>query len=353
MNRQSPTKTFRRKLDLKHGRVDMSHGAGGRAMADLIAGIFRAAFANEWLDQGNDQASFATPTSGRMVMATDGYVVSPLFFPGGDIGSLAVHGTINDVAMAGARPLYLSAGFIIEEGFPFHDLKRIADSMGRAAAEAGVPIVTGDTKVVERGKADGVFIATTGIGTVADGITLSGENAIPGDVVLLSGALGEHGVAIMSCRANLEFETAILSDSAALHGLVADMVAAAGPHLRLLRDPTRGGLAATLNELAQQSGVGFRIDEAAIPVKPEVAAACELLGLDPLFVANEGKLVAVVAPGGAEALLAAMRAHRLGREAAIIGAVVEDDQRFVQMTTSFGGGRIVDWLSGEQLPRIC
>lgn len=225
--------------------------------------------------------------------------------------------------------------------------------MGHAAAEAGVPIVTGDTKVVERGKADGVFIATSGIGMVPDGILLSGDRAVPGDVVLISGSLGDHGVAIMSSRANLEFETAILSDSAALHGLVADMIAAAGPRLRLLRDPTRGGLAASLNELAQQSGVGFRIDEQAIPVKPQVAAACELLGLDPLFVANEGKLVAVVAPEGADAALTAMRAHPLGREAAIIGTVVGDGQRFVQMTTSFGGGRIVDWLSGEQLPRIC
>jgi hydrogenase expression/formation protein HypE len=353
MSIRGSANAYRRKLDIRHGRVDMSHGAGGRAMVDLITGIFRAAFDNEWLNQGNDQASFATPTSARMVMSTDGYVVSPLFFPGGDIGSLAVHGTINDVAMSGAQPLYLSASFMIEEGFPLSDLKRIADSMGRAAAEAGVPIVTGDTKVVERGKADGVFVATTAIGAVPDGIALSGDRAVPGDVVICSGSLGDHGVAIMSLRANLEFETTIQSDSAPLHGLVADMLAAAGHELRLLRDPTRGGLAATLNELAQQSGVGFRIDEDAIPVKPEVAAACELLGLDPLFVANEGKLIAVVAPEGAAALLAAMRAHRLGRQAAIIGTVVEDDQRFVQMTTSFGGGRIVDWLSGEQLPRIC
>src|SRR5271166_1553427 len=345
-------KGYRRRLDLKSGLVDLSHGSGGRAMAQLIRDIFLEALDNEWLGRGNDQAAFDV-AAGRMVMTTDGYVVSPLFFPGGDIGSLAVHGTINDVAMAGARPLYLSASFIIEEGFAFSDLKRIADSMGRAAAEAGVPVVTGDTKVVERGKADGVFIATAGIGTVPDGLVLSGDRAVPGDVVLVSGSLGDHGVAIMSSRANLEFETAILSDSAALHGLVDDMVAAAAPHLRLLRDPTRGGLAASLNELAQQSGVGFRIDEDAIPVKPEVAAACELLGLDPLFVANEGKLVAVVAPEGADALLAAMRGHELGREAAIIGTVVADDQRFVQMTTSFGGGRIVDWLSGEQLPRIC
>nr|WP_294518000.1 hydrogenase expression/formation protein HypE [uncultured Rhodopila sp.] len=331
----------------------MSHGSGGRAMADLIAGIFRDAFANEFLDQGNDQASLPIPVGGRMVMTTDGYVVSPLFFPGGDIGSLAVHGTINDIAMSGARPLYLSAGFIIEEGFPFADLQRIAQSMGLAAREAGVPVVTGDTKVVERGKADGVFISTAGVGVVPEGLVLSGDRAEPGDAVILSGCIGDHGVAIMSSRENLSFETAILSDCASLHLLVAAMVAAAGPYLKLMRDPTRGGLAATLNELAHQSGVGFRIHEAAIPVKPQVAAACELLGLDPLFVANEGKLVAVVAPEGAAACLAAMRAHPLGREAAIIGSAVADGRMFVQMTTAFGGGRIVDWLSGEQLPRIC
>ncbi|MFL5281176.1 MAG: hydrogenase expression/formation protein HypE [Rhodopila sp.] len=331
----------------------MSHGAGGRAMTDLIAGIFRDAFANDFLDQGNDQASLPVPAGGRMVMTTDGYVVSPLFFPGGNIGSLAVNGTINDIAMAGARPLYLSASFIIEEGFPLADLQHIAQAMGRASRDAGVPVVTGDTKVVERGKVDGVFISTAGVGVVPDGLVLSGDRAEPGDVVILSGSIGDHGVAIMSSRENLSFETAILSDCAALHDLVAVMVAAAGPHLKLMRDPTRGGLAATLNELAHQSGVGFRIEEAAIPVKPQVAAACELLGLDPLFVANEGKLVAVVAEAGTAALLAAMRAHPLGQEAAIIGRVVADEQRFVQMTTSFGGGRIVDWLSGEQLPRIC
>jgi hydrogenase expression/formation protein HypE len=346
-------KGFRRKLDLRNGRVDMSHGSGGRAMADLIDGIFRAALTNEFLEQGNDQASFPTPAGGQMVMTTDGYVVSPLFFPGGDIGSLAVHGTINDIAMAGARPLYLSASFIVEEGFPLADLKRIADSMGAAARAAGVQVVTGDTKVVERGKADGVFISTAGVGVVPERLALSGDRARPGDAVLVSGTMGDHGVAIMSRRENLSFETEIVSDSAALHGLVADMVAAAGSQLKLMRDPTRGGLAATLNELAQQSGVGFRLDEDAIPVKPQVAAACELLGLDPLFVANEGKLVAVVEAEAAERLLAAMRAHPLGRDAAIVGRIVADDMRFVQMTTGFGGGRIVDWLSGEQLPRIC
>jgi hydrogenase expression/formation protein HypE len=321
-------------------------------MAQLIDEIFRAAFDNPLLDQGNDQAAFDGP-GGRMVMSTDAYVISPLFFPGGDIGSLAVHGTINDLAMAGARPLHLAASYIIEEGFPLLDLQRIAASMGRAARQAGVAIITGDTKVVERGKGDGVFITTTGIGVVAPGLDLSGDRARPGDRIILSGCIGDHGVAIMSLRANLGFETAILSDSAALHGLVADMVAAVGPSLRLMRDPTRGGLAATLNEVAQQSGVGIMLDERAIPVREEVAAACELLGLDPLTVANEGKLIAVVAPAAAEDLVTAMRAHPLGQNAAVIGDVIDDAQHFVQMTTSFGGGRIVDWLTGEQLPRIC
>ena len=346
------SKAFRRKLDIRNGCVDLSHGSGGRAMAHLIADVFHDSFSNDWLARGNDQAAFDV-SAGRMVMTTDGYVISPLFFPGGNIGSLAVHGTINDVAMAGARPLYLSASFIIEEGFPLADLKKIADAMGDAARQAGVPIVTGDTKVVERGKADGVFISTTGIGVVADGLDLSAEKAKVGDRVLVSGTLGDHGIAVMSKRQNMTFETDIQSDSAALHELVAAMVAANGAGIRVMRDPTRGGLAATLNELAQQSKVGFRIKEEAIPVRPAVAAACELLGLDPLNVANEGKLVAIVAPEAAPGLLAAMRAHPLGRDAADIGQVVEDDHRFVQMTTNFGGGRIVDWLSGEQLPRIC
>jgi hydrogenase expression/formation protein HypE len=342
----------RRKLDLKNGRVDLSHGSGGRAMAHLISDVFHDSFSNEWLARGNDQAAFDVG-KGRMVMTTDGYVISPLFFPGGNIGSLAVHGTINDVAMAGAKPLYLSASFIIEEGFALADLKQIADAMGTASREAGVPVVTGDTKVVERGKADGVFISTTGIGVVPDGLDLSAENAKVGDRVLVSGTLGDHGIAVMSRRANMTFDTDLVSDSAALHGLVAAMVAADGAGIRVMRDPTRGGIAATLNELAQQSAVGFRINEESIPVRPTVAAACELLGLDPLNVANEGKLVAIVAPEAAARLLSAMRAHPLGQDAVDIGEVIEDDHRFVQMTTSFGGGRIVDWLSGEQLPRIC
>lgn len=345
-------KAYKRKLDLANGRVDLSHGSGGRAMVKLIADIFHAAFDNPLLARGNDQAAIALP-AGTPVMSTDSYVVSPLFFPGGDIGALAVNGTVNDVAMAGARPLYLSAAFIIEEGFALGDLDRIARSMAKAAAAAGVQIVTGDTKVVERGKADGVFITTTGVGVAPPGLDLSGDRARPGDVVILSGAIGDHGVAVMSKRQNLAFDTPIESDTAALNGLVETMVPAAGAGLRLMRDPTRGGLAATLNEIAHQSGVGVRISEEAIPVRPGVAAACELLGLDPLYVANEGKLVAVAAPEAAQALLAAMRAHPLGTEAAVIGTVTRDEHRFVEMETSFGGGRIVDWLSGEQLPRIC
>ncbi len=341
-----------RKLDIRNGRVDLSHGAGGRATAQLVEEIFLRAFDNPLLNRGNDQAAFDVP-AGRMVMSTDGYVISPLFFPGGDIGSLAVHGTINDVAMAGACPLHLAASYIIEEGFPLADLQRIANSMAEAARGAGVAIVTGDTKVVERGKGDGVFISTTGIGLVPAGLDLSAEFARPGDQVIVSGSIGDHGVAVMSKRSTLGFETGLLSDSAALHGLVAEMVRVAGASLRVLRDPTRGGLAAALNEIAQQSGCGFLIDERAIPVRGEVAAACELLGLDPLYVANEGKLIAIVAPEAAELLLSAMRAHPLGRDSALIGRVTRDHQCFVQMTTSFGGGRIVDWLAGEQLPRIC
>lgn len=355
MNAPSAVKRgYVRALNLRDGRIEMAHGSGGRASAQLIEEIFLRAFDNPWLRQGNDGATL-TPVIGageRLVMATDAHVISPLFFPGGDIGSLSVHGTVNDVAMSGARPLYLSASFILEEGFPLADLKRIADSMGRAAQEAGVAIVTGDTKVVERGKGDGVFISTTGVGVVAAGIDTSGNRARPGDVILVSGSIGEHGVAILSQRESLEFETQIRSDSAALHTLVACMLAAV-PGLHVLRDPTRGGLATTLNEIAGQSGVGMLLDEAAIPVQPQVEAACELLGLDPLYVANEGKLVAICSAQDADNLLQAMRAHPLGMQAARIGSVIEDSHAFVQMQTRFGGRRIVDWLAGEQLPRIC
>jgi len=344
-------KGYIRPVDFKHGRVDMTHGSGGRAMAQLIEELFLAAFDNDWLRAANDNACFAVQ-SGRMVMATDSHVVSPLFFPGGDIGCLSVHGTVNDVAMSGARPLYLSASFILEEGFPLADLKRIVDSMAHAAREAGVPIVTGDTKVVEQGKGDGVFITTTGIGVVPEGVNISGDRARPGDAILVSGTLGDHGVAIMAQRESLGFETTIQSDTAALHDLVARMVAKV-PDIHALRDPTRGGLATTLNEIARQSGVGMMLREEAIPVRQEVEAACEFLGLDPLYVANEGKLICICAPEHADALLAVMRAHPLGGEAAIIGSVHADPHHFVQMETGFGGKRIVDWLTGEQLPRIC
>ncbi len=342
-----------RPLDLKHGRIDMGHGAGGRSAAQLTQELFLAAFDNPYLRQGDDGASFPLPVGERMVMATDGHVVSPLFFPGGDVGCLSVHGTLNDVAMLGARPLYLAASFILEEGFALSELKRIVDSMAAAARAAGVPIITGDTKVVERGKGDGVFICTTGVGVVAPGVNISGRNARVGDVLLLSGTMGDHGVAVMSQRASLEFETTIASDTAALHTLVAAMLEAAPGAVRVLRDPTRGGLATTLNEIAGQSGVGMLLEEASIPVSPQVEAACELLGLDPLYVANEGKLVALCSPESAALVLAAMRAHPLGAQAVQIGVVIQDPHHCVQMNTRVGGRRVVDWLSGEQLPRIC
>lgn len=348
----SSRKPYIRPLDLKHGQVDMAHGSGGRAMAQLIDELFARHLGNEYLGQGDDGAVLPLPGEGRLVMATDAHVVSPLFFPGGDIGCLSVHGTVNDVAVMGAKPLYLAASFILEEGFPLGDLARIVQSMAAAASAAGVPVVTGDTKVVERGKGDGVFITTTGVGVVPPGRELSGRRARPGDVILVSGTLGDHGMAIMAERESLGFESPIVSDTAALHGLIETLLAT-GADLRVLRDPTRGGLATTLNEIARQSGVGMMLQEKALPVKPAVNAACELLGLDPLYVANEGKLIAICAAADAATLLSIMHMHPLGRDAAIIGEVHADDHHFVQMTTAFGGRRIVDWLSGEQLPRIC
>ena len=343
---------YARPLDLKNGRVEMAHGAGGRAMAHLIETLFARRLGNEWLAQGDDGAVLPAPGEGRLVMATDSHVVSPLFFPGGDIGCLSVHGTINDVAVMGAKPLWLSAAFILEEGFPLGDLARIVDSMALAAKQAGVPVVTGDTKVVERGKGDGVFITTTGVGLLPFGRELSGRRAQAGDAILVSGTLGDHGMAIMAGRDNLGFESPIVSDTAALHGLI-EALLACGAELHVLRDPTRGGLATTLNEIARQSGVGMLLQEKALPISPLVAAACEFLGLDPLYVANEGKLVAICAENDAETLLSAMRRHPLGAQAAIIGSVHEDPQHFVQMATTLGGKRIVDWLTGDQLPRIC
>lgn len=348
---KSMRKPKARALDLKEGRIDMSHGAGGRAMAQLIEELFVGQFDNAILNREHDAAMFELPP-GRVVMSTDTFVVSPLFFPGGNIGSLAVHGTVNDLAMGGGVPKYLTAGFILEEGFPLSDLAEIVKSMAKAAREAGVAIVTGDTKVVERGKGDGIFINTAGVGVVPDGIEVCGDRARPGDIVLVSGTLGDHGVAVMSKRENLSFSTEILSDSQSLNDLVADMLASV-PGMRVLRDPTRGGLAATLNEIAHQSGVGVELAEAAIPIRGEVKSACELLGLDPLYVANEGKLIAICPPENAERLLAVMQAHPKGREAAIVGHVLDDARCFVRMKTQLGGTRMVDWLAGEQLPRIC
>ena len=339
------------KLNVKEGLVTLAHGSGGRLMAQLIDQLFFTAFDNEWLAQKNDGAVFSV-SEGTMVMATDAHVVSPLFFPGGDIGSLSVHGTVNNVAMSGAKPLYLSASFILEEGFPLADLRKIVNSMAKAAQEADVSIITGDTKVVERGKGDGVFITTTGVGVVPKGVSPSGHKARPGDKVIVSGPIGDHGIAIMAHRNNLQFQTSIQSDTASLHDLVACMLRAV-PDIHCLRDPTRGGIATTLNELARQSKVGFMIDETSIPIRREVASACELLGLDAFYVANEGKLIAVCSSADSEQLLAVMRAHPLGMQAEVIGEVIEDPRCFVQLRTKLGGLRIMDWLAGEQLPRIC
>jgi hydrogenase expression/formation protein HypE len=332
-------------------RIELAHGSGGRAMQELIEQVFQPAFANPWLAQQNDAACVEV-AAGRMVITTDAHVITPLFFPGGDIGSLAVHGTINDVAMLGARPLYLTAGFIVEEGFAMSQLQAIVTSMASAAHAAGVAVVAGDTKVVNKGCADGVFITTTGVGMAPPTIHISGDRARAGDHILLSGDIGDHGIAIMAQRENLEFSTQVTSDSAALHDLVAQMVAAVSD-IHCLRDPTRGGLATTLNELARQSQVGMCIDETSIPCKTAVRSACELLGLDPLYVANEGKLVAICDAKDSDRLLSVMRRHPLGQKAAVIGEVTEDPRALVQMRTLLGGKRLVDWLAGEQLPRIC
>ncbi|MCD6046291.1 MAG: hypE [Gammaproteobacteria bacterium] len=338
------------KINFKHGMVEMNHGAGGKAMHQLIEQLFLTAFDNDWLAQRRDQASFVVDNA-RLVITTDSHVVSPLFFPGGDIGSLAVHGTVNDIAMGGATPLYLSAAFILEEGFALSDLQKVVVSMAKAAREANVAIITGDTKVVERGKGDGIFITTTGIGVVPAKVQLT-HQINPGDKVIVSGFIGDHGIAVMSKRQNLQFNTEILSDSAPLHRLTAHMLQAV-PNLHCLRDPTRGGVAGVLNEWANQYGLGFIIDEDALPIRDAVCGACELLGIDPLYVANEGKLVAVCAAADADNLLTVMKSHPQGCDAAIIGEAIPDSHCFVQMKTSFGGKRIVDWLAGDQLPRIC
>lgn len=336
--------------------VLLGHGSGGTMMKRIIDEVFFEAYADEELLEGNDAASLPAPAAGeRIAYSTDSFVVTPHFFPGGDIGRLAVCGTVNDVATSGAVPKYLSCGFILEEGFPVADLRRICKSMAEMAKEAGVHIVTGDTKVVNRGHGDGVFINTSGIGFIPEGVNLSGAFCKPGDKILVTGTMGDHGITIMSCREELSFNADIQTDAAPLNHLIAEVIAAA-PDTRCFRDPTRGGLASTLNELAAQSGVDFIVEEGAVPVKDAVLGACEMLGYDVYQVANEGKMVCVVPAEQAEAALAAMRANKYGADAAIIGEVVETPEERdprVSIRTGFGALRIMDMLVGEQLPRIC
>ncbi len=336
--------------------VLLGHGSGGTMMKRIIDEVFFEAYADEELLEGNDAASLPAPAVGeRIAYSTDSFVVTPHFFPGGDIGRLAVCGTVNDVATSGAVPKYLSCGFILEEGFPVADLKRICKSMAEMAKEAGVHIVTGDTKVVNRGHGDGVFINTSGIGFIPEGVSLSGAFCKPGDKILVTGTMGDHGITIMSCREELSFSADIQTDAAPLNHLITEVIAAA-PDTRCFRDPTRGGLASTLNELAAQSGVDFIVEEGAVPVKDAVLGACEMLGYDVYQVANEGKMVCVVPAEQAEAALAAMRANKYGTDAAIIGEVVETPEERdprVSIRTGFGALRIMDMLVGEQLPRIC
>ena len=375
----SPTPLFervekarRRKHKFRDTQITLAHGSGGRAMHELVEGLFLEYLRNPLLEKLEDQAVFEVGLTAekivgqngngrghaRIAFTTDSYVVDPIFFPGGDIGKLAINGTVNDLAMSGARPLYLSAGFILEEGFPIEDLKRILSSMRDAAAEAGVAVVTGDTKVVQKGSADKIFINTSGVGVIEQPIQLSASAARMGDKVILSGTLGDHGTTIMIARGELELETDIESDTAPLNGLVQAMLdevleAAAPDAIHCMRDPTRGGAATTLNEISLSSEVCIEIDEALIPVREEAKGACEILGLDPLYVANEGKLIAVVSPEIAERLVDRMRQSRYGEAACIIGEVKAEPQGIVAMLTGFGGTRIVDMLVGEQLPRIC
>jgi len=345
-------------LPLAHNeRIVLAHGSGGRMSFDLISKLFLPAFDNPILRLGDD-AGLVTirgegdTTLARLAISTDSHVVSPLFFPGGDIGRLAICGTVNDISMLGARALYLTAGFVLEEGLDMETLQKVVASMQSAAEEAQIRIIAGDTKVVQKSKADGLYINTTGIGLIPDGIDISGSRARPGDDIILSGTIGDHGIAVLAARGELKFETDLSSDVAPLNGLVAAMLGA-GREIHVLRDPTRGGLATSLNEIALQSKVGILINEEAIPVRPAVQAACEMLGFDPLYVANEGKLVAIVEQGSAEETLARMKDHPLGKEAAIIGKVTENRQLHVSLRTAYGTTRMVDMLSGEMLPRIC
>jgi hydrogenase expression/formation protein HypE len=334
-----------------HQQIQLAHGGGGRLTQQLIQTLFLPEFQNEWLEPLHDGARL--PFEGAtLAMTTDSYVVSPIVFPGGDIGTLAVNGTVNDLAMCGARPLYLSTALIIEEGLPIEQLRRIARSMRHAADEAGVSLVTGDTKVVDRGKGDGLFITTSGVGLIPSGVTIDPRRAAPGDRILVSGPIGRHGIAVLSVREGLAFESPVESDTAPLAGLVGAMLAASR-EIHVLRDPTRGGLATALNEIAGAARVGMALSEAQVPIDDAVRGACELLGLDPLYVANEGRLLAVTPPETAEQVLAAMRAHPSGPEAAMIGEVVADHPGLVVMRSRVGGERVIDLLSGEQLPRIC
>jgi len=343
---------------MQYDRILLGHGSGGSLTADLIHKLFVPGFGNNVLAALEDQATVRLDgklnraAGPRIAFTTDSFVVRPLFFPGGDIGTLAVHGTVNDLAVGGAKPLFLSAAFILEEGLPISDLKRIVESMRRACDEAQVALVTGDTKVVDRGKGDQIFITTSGIGVVPEGRNLSIRSARPGDRILVSGTIGDHGIAIMSVREGIEFETVLESDSASLAVLTRVMLDAC-PSIRCMRDPTRGGVSSALNELADASAVGVRLVESKLPVRAEVKAACEMLGLDPLYVANEGKLIAVVPAADADRLLAVMRAHPRGKNAALIGEVVNQHAGMVVMKSLVGGERVVTLLAGEQLPRIC
>lgn len=334
-----------------HDKIVLGHGGGGKLSAELVEHLFLPAFRNDALADLGDSAVLDI-AGGRLAFSTDSFVVQPLFFPGGNIGDLAVNGTVNDLAMRGAQPRYLSAGFILEEGLSLETLGRIVESMAAAARTAGVTLVTGDTKVVDKGHGDGVYINTSGIGVIPPQVQIAADQARPGDVVIVSGEIGVHGIAIMSVRAGLAFDTVIASDCAALHGLVAEMLAAS-QNIHVLRDPTRGGVASSLNEIAQASQVGIALDEHVLPVPPAVQAACELLGLDPLYVANEGKLLAIVPAGEADTILATMRRHPLGQRATIIGEVTNRHPGMVVARTGLGGTRVVDMQVGEQLPRIC
>lgn len=331
--------------------VLLAHGGGGRLSQQLVRNLFLPLFTNEFLEPLHDGATVAVDGA-RLAFSTDSYVVSPIFFPGGTIGELAVNGTVNDLSMCGAVPLYLSAGFILEEGLAMEELWRVVVSMQTAARRAGVLLVTGDTKVVDRGKGDGIFITTSGIGRIPPGIDIRPRRAAPGDRIILSGGIADHGIAVLSVREGLTFETELRSDTAPLNGLVADMLAAC-PDIHVLRDPTRGGVASALNEIAGEAGVGIRLNEEGIPVGDEVRGACEMLGLDPLYVANEGKLIAFVPPDHAGRVLTVMRGHEYGAHASMIGEVVADHPGVVTMRTIIGGTRVVDMIAGEQLPRIC